>query len=79
HRRECEIDGAPAVRQVLTYYDDEAEIDVVRHETFAQLANVVFSITCLAPASRDAEYLPAFDHAGDSARFILIPATGAAS
>ena len=79
HRREREIDGAPALRQVLTYNDEEAGIDVVRHETFAQLTNVVFSITCLAPASREAEYLPAFDHAGDSARFILIPAAGAAS
>jgi hypothetical protein len=31
-----------------------------------------------APAIRRTDYLPAFDHAADSARFILLPATGEA-
>ena len=79
HQRECAVDGASAVRQILSYRDDEAEIDVIRHETVAQLGNVVFSIICLAPASRRTDYLPAFDHAADSARFILLTTTGEAT
>jgi len=72
-RDERVIDGAPAIRQTLTYRDDDLEIDVLRHETFCQVANVVFSITCLAPASRSAYYLSNFDRAAETARFILLP------
>lgn len=71
-RRDCTIDGAAAVQQVHLYHEDELEIDVMRHETFAQLGNVVFTITCLAPAARADEYLPAFEHAANTARFILL-------
>lgn len=77
HREELVIDGAPAIRQTFSYRDDQLKVDVLRHETFAQLANVVFAIICLAPASRSAEYRPAFDHATDTARFILLPTSGA--
>lgn len=76
HREELVIDGAPAIRHILSYCDDQLKVDVLRHETFAQLANVVFAIICLAPASRSAEYRPAFDHATDTARFILLPTSG---
>ncbi|MFP4210223.1 MAG: hypothetical protein ACLFR8_03195 [Alkalispirochaeta sp.] len=72
-RDELCIDGAPAIRQTLTYRDDDLEIDVFRHETFCQMANIVFSITCLAPASRSPAYRSSFDHAADTARFILLP------
>lgn len=75
-REEIVIDGVPAIRQVLRYRDGELGIDVLRHETFAQLADVVFSITCLAPADRSTEYRPAFDHASDTARFILLSIPG---
>ncbi|MEX2443050.1 MAG: hypothetical protein WD492_05570 [Alkalispirochaeta sp.] len=78
-QRECAIDGSPAVRQIPTYREDEAEIDVICHETVAQLGNVAFSIICLVPASRRTDYLPAFDHAADSVRFILLPVAGAFS
>lgn len=76
HQRECVVDGAPAVRQILQYRDDEAGLDVVRHETVAQLGNVVFSIIGLVPAYRRTDYMAAFDHAADSARFILLSAAG---
>lgn len=76
-REELLVDGAPAIRQTLSYRDDDLELDVFRHETFAQVANVVFSITCLAPASRSADYRAAFDYAGDTARWILLPETSA--
>ncbi|MDA3948217.1 MAG: hypothetical protein PF508_03240 [Spirochaeta sp.] len=76
-QEELLIDGAPAIRQTLSYRDDELELDVFRHETFAQVANVVFSITCLAPALRSADYRTAFDYAGETARWILLPETSA--
>lgn len=69
---ELEIDGLPAVQQVLRYHQDDIEVDVVRHETWAQAGNVVFSITGLAPDDRADEYLPAFEHASKTARFILL-------
>ncbi len=75
-REELVIDGAPAARQVLRYRDEELDVEVLRHETFAQLENVVFSIIGLAPAGRSAEYRPAFEHAAETARFILLPAPG---
>jgi hypothetical protein len=72
-REECSVDGAPAIRQVLCYYDEDAGIDVTRHETHAQIKNVVFSLICLAPSSRSAAYASAFDHASRSARIVLLP------
>ncbi|MFO7729778.1 MAG: hypothetical protein R6V86_03335 [Spirochaetia bacterium] len=75
NREEIMVNGAPAIRQTLSYRDDDLGVDVFRHETFAQLANVVFSITCLAPADRLADYRAAFDHAAETARFILLPET----
>jgi hypothetical protein len=76
-REECTIDGAPALRQTLAYRDEDAELDVIRHETFAQVGNVIFSITGIAPAARRDEYLPALDRASRTARFILLPVTEA--
>jgi hypothetical protein len=76
-REEIVVDGAPAIRQILRYREEELGIEVFRHETFAQLADVVFSITCLAPADQSGEYRPAFDHGSDTARFILLPASEA--
>jgi hypothetical protein len=78
-REECTVDGAPGLRQILVYRDEEAELDVIRHETFVQVENVIFSITGIAPAARREEYLPALDHASRTARFILLPAAEAAS
>jgi len=69
---ECTIDGAPAVQQTLVYEQQDLGIQVVRHETFAQLGNIVFSLIFLAPAARTQEYLPAFDHAAHTARFVLL-------
>jgi len=78
HREECIVDGAPGIRQILSYHDEDSGGNVIRHETFAQLANLVFSLTCLVPEGRSTDYLPAFEHASDSARFILLPSVGAA-
>ncbi|MFW5842390.1 MAG: hypothetical protein ACOCW6_00555 [Spirochaetota bacterium] len=75
HREEGGLDGAPAVRQILRYRDEEAGMDVLRHETYAQLDNVVFSVTCLAPSNRSADYAAAFEHASRSARIVL-PGSG---
>ncbi len=76
HQEECTVDGARAIRQTLGYHDEEAGIDVVRHETYAQLGNVVFSLICLAPSYKSSDYLAAFDHASRSARIVLLPLGG---
>lgn len=71
-RAETEIDGLPAATLVLRYHDDSADMDAVRHETVAQAADVLFTITGLAPAESADRYLPAFDHAAATARFVLL-------
>lgn len=69
---EAVINGLPAVQQVLRYRQDDIETEVVRHETWAQAGNVVFSIVGLAPNGRAEAYLAAFDHASRAARFVLL-------
>jgi len=69
---ECSVDGVPAVQQILAYEQEDLEVRVLRHETFAQIGNIVFSLICLAPAERADEYLPAFEHAANTARFVLL-------
>jgi len=76
YTEECAVDGAPAIRQILRYHDEDAGIDVVRHETHAQLADVVFSVIGLAPSDASTDYLAAFDHASRSARIVLLPSDG---
>lgn len=69
---ECSVDGARAVQQTLVYEQEDLGVRVVRHETSAQIGNIVFSLICLAPAERAEQYLPAFDHAANTARFVLV-------
>lgn len=71
-RSETRIDGLPAAQLVVRYHDDSADMDVVRHETVAQAADVLFTITGLAPAELADRYLPAFDDAAATARFVLL-------
>ena len=66
-----EIDGFPAVRHVLRY--DRDGVEFIRHESYAQAANLVFALIALAPSDRQDEYLTAFDHASKTARFVLLP------
>lgn len=71
-RREAVINHLPALVQLLTYYEPELDTDLVRHETYVQAGNVLFSIIALAPGKRGSEYLPAFEQASRTARFILL-------
>lgn len=67
-RRDVEVDGQPGVWQLLTYVEDDLEVDVVRHETYVQAGDTVFSIIGLAPGKLGDTYLPVFDHAAQTAR-----------
>lgn len=71
-RSETEIDGLPAAQLLLRYHDEDADLEVVRHETVAQAADVLFTISGLAPAEQADRYVPAFDHASATARFVLL-------
>lgn len=71
-RRELEVDGLDVCLQLLRYTQDDLDVEVVRVEAFAQAADIVFSITGLAPADREDEYLPAYEHAVTTARFVLL-------
>jgi hypothetical protein len=71
-REEVVIDHVPGVKQLLTYTQEDIELDLVRLEAFVQAGNIVFSIVCLTPGNRGDTYLPAFQHAIDTARFVLL-------
>jgi hypothetical protein len=71
-QKELVIDGTKAIQQIFTYYQQDAEIQVIRHETFAQVEHLVFSIIAIAPAERKEEYLEIFNQAARSVRFILV-------
>lgn len=71
-QRDLEVDGLDVRMQLLRYTQDDLDVDVVRLEAFAQAGNVVFSFTGLAPASREDEYVPAYEHAVTTARFVLL-------
>ncbi|MBS3941454.1 MAG: hypothetical protein KG028_10885 [Actinobacteria bacterium] len=71
-RRDLEVDGLDVRMQLLRYAQDDIDVEVVRLEAFAQAADVVFSITGLAPADRQDEYVPGYEHAVTTARFVLL-------
>lgn len=71
-RRDLEVDGLDTCLQLLRYTQDDLDVEVVRLEAYAQAADIVFSITGLAPADREDEYLPAYEHAVATARFVLL-------
>jgi hypothetical protein len=74
NRRTLVVDGVPAEQNVLEYHDDDLGMAVLRHETFAQIDNLIFSISAIAPLDKADEYQDDFDHAVSSARFVLLPA-----
>jgi hypothetical protein len=69
-RESLTLDGLPAVRQVLEYRDKSLGLKVVRHETYAQDGEAVFSLIALAPADKEEEYLPEFARTSEGLRFI---------
>lgn len=71
-RRELVVGGLPACLQQVTAPDPNLDVEVVRVELFAQAADVVFTIIGLAPAERADEYVPAYERAATTARFVLL-------
>ena len=69
--QEGELDGWPAIRQVLhATVDDQL---IVRHETYAQADDAVFALIGIAPDDLQEHYLPAFERASATARLVQIP------
>lgn len=71
-QRDLVIDGLDARMQLLHYRQEDPDAEVARLEVTAQAGNVVFAITGLAPADRADDYLPAYEHAATTARFVLL-------
>lgn len=67
------VDGIDAITQVFEYSDPDLGVAVQRRELFAQIGNVVFSITALVPQDRIEACRPGLDHAFKTARFVLLP------
>ncbi len=70
-RQQCTIESYPAMRQLLSYRDTDLELDVLRHETWIQVDEVVFSMIFVTPALRVDQYRPAWEHATETLRLIL--------
>ncbi|WP_460057600.1 hypothetical protein [Spirochaeta dissipatitropha] len=73
-RRECSIDGVPAIFQILHMHEPILKQDMLRCEAFAQLDDVLFSIVCMAPLLRQHEYFNIFEKACLGTR-LMIPTT----
>ena len=73
-RREIVVDGVPAIDQEQEYRDNRTKNAVLRRELFAQIGNLVFSITALVPLDRVDNIRSGLDHTFQTARFILLPA-----
>lgn len=73
-RREIVVDGVPALDQEQEYRVEGTDNVVLRRELFAQIGNLVFSITALVPLDRVDDLRPGLDHAFETARFVLLPA-----
>jgi hypothetical protein len=71
-REEVVISHSVGLKQLLTYTQEDIDLDLVRLEAFVQAGNIVFSIVCLTPGNLGETYLPAFHHAIDTARFVLL-------
>lgn len=71
-QRELEVDGCDTRLQLLRYRQDDPDVDVVRVEGFIQAGNIVFSVTGLAPAAAEHEYVPAYEQAVTTARLVLL-------
>ena len=69
---DLEIDGVPTRVVVTTYYESQLGGRIVHHQAFAQISDVVFSVSGIAGWERRAEWLTVFDQALRSIRFILV-------
>lgn len=71
-REDVVIDHIMGVKQLVSYRQEDIELDLVRLEAFTQAGNIVFSIVGLTPGKLADSYLPAFHRAIDTARFVLL-------
>jgi hypothetical protein len=71
-RYETQVDGYPAVRLLLRCRDEATGFVTFRHETYAQVGNIVFTIVATVPAGAPDGYLEVFEHASRTARFVLL-------
>lgn len=69
---EIEVDGQPAVLDVWVYDDAEAQRRVVHYQVFVQIDQIVCSLTGIAEDAQRARWLPDFEIATQSVRFIPV-------
>lgn len=68
--QELSVDGFPGVADLFTYYEAQLECPVVQYQAFVQIDTIIFSITGIAAATQQAQYIPVFETALQSVRFI---------
>ncbi len=64
------VDGFPAVVDVFRFDEPELGYPVVQYQVFVQVEQVLHSITGLVPEGHESDYLPVFEAAVASVRFI---------
>jgi len=69
-RDTLQVDGFPGTVDVFSYYQDIVAQQVIQYQVFVQVEQVVFSITGMAEQESGETYLPVFEAAVRSVRFI---------
>jgi hypothetical protein len=68
--QECEIDGFPALNCLSRWVDEKNQASVVQLQLCVQVAHLVYCFTCATSFALAETYLPIFEEALNSARFI---------
>jgi hypothetical protein len=65
------VDGFDGVVDVFTYYEEAVDSLVTQYQVFAQVGQVVFSLTGMVQETHKAAYLDVFEAAVGSVRFMV--------
>jgi hypothetical protein len=66
-----EVDGFDGVVDVFSYYEESVDSLVTQYQVFAQVGQVVFSLTGVVQETHKGSYLDVFEAAAESVRFIV--------
>jgi hypothetical protein len=69
---ELTVDRFPAILHFCSWFTPEREQEIVQYQVVIQVNNLIYCITCSVSGVLAPKYLPIFEHAIDSVRFIPV-------
>lgn len=71
-RSVTEVDSYPAIVNIFTYQDDEMSCTFIQYQVFVQISQIICSISGVVELQYQQEFLPVFEQAVKSIRFIPV-------